>query len=356
MNIQRSSSLLRTAFRDHPEVLDQRLVLSFNSPKKEGQGEDADPLVCETGQTQWIGVFDGMGGAGATAYETVEGRRSGAYLASRVTAGLCAKWAVADADKFAPGQRAASLHDAISRGLVQQLEALAPSKSRIRGSLLKSLPTTVALAAARDVGHGYVECNVLWAGDSRVYNMTPERGLVQLSVDHLERPLDAQQNLTADSPLSNFANANAPFFIEEIVLQIQQPLLLIAATDGCFGYVYSPAHFERMLLAALTRSQNPADFECILRSHISEIGGDDASIAITQFGWHGWETLRTSFQQRFEIVAPRVDALDAIRHKVKLAEDALQAVSCELADAKDGAWASYRVGYEAQCSTTRGPS
>ena len=56
----------------------------FNLAKIPDQGEDADPIVRDGPDLGLIGVFDGMGGAGGTVYETPDGRRTGAYLASRI--------------------------------------------------------------------------------------------------------------------------------------------------------------------------------------------------------------------------------------------------------------------------------
>ena len=61
-----------------------RVSFGFNLGKIAGQGEDSDPIVRDGRELGLVAVFDGMGGAGGTVYETADGLRTGAYLASRV--------------------------------------------------------------------------------------------------------------------------------------------------------------------------------------------------------------------------------------------------------------------------------
>jgi hypothetical protein len=56
----------------------------FNLEKIAGQGEDSDPIVRHGRGLGLVAVFDGMGGAGGTVYETPDGPHTGAYLASRL--------------------------------------------------------------------------------------------------------------------------------------------------------------------------------------------------------------------------------------------------------------------------------
>ena len=60
------------------------LSTTLNQEKKHLLGEDADPLLVTTENMGFIGVFDGMGGSGATEYTLHDGtKRTGAYVASR---------------------------------------------------------------------------------------------------------------------------------------------------------------------------------------------------------------------------------------------------------------------------------
>ena len=65
-------------------ALGPTISFAFNLGKIPDQGEDSDPILRDGPDLGLLGVFDGMGGAGGTVYETPEGRRTGAYLASRI--------------------------------------------------------------------------------------------------------------------------------------------------------------------------------------------------------------------------------------------------------------------------------
>ena len=67
-----------------PAATGPTLSFSFNLAKVPDQGEDADPILRQGRNLGLVAVFDGMGGAGGTVYETPDGPRTGAYLASRV--------------------------------------------------------------------------------------------------------------------------------------------------------------------------------------------------------------------------------------------------------------------------------
>ena len=69
---------------DLPATGGPALSFGFNLGKIPGQGEDSDPIRRDGRELGLVAVFDGMGGAGGTVYETPDGPRTGAYLASRV--------------------------------------------------------------------------------------------------------------------------------------------------------------------------------------------------------------------------------------------------------------------------------
>ena len=69
---------------DLPATGGPALSFGFNLGKIAGQGEDSDPILRDGPDLGLVAVFDGMGGAGGTVYETPDGPRTGAYLASRV--------------------------------------------------------------------------------------------------------------------------------------------------------------------------------------------------------------------------------------------------------------------------------
>lgn len=68
--------------------MDKALLKSNMQEKKEGRGEDSDPILYKNNESVLIGVFDGMGGAGGVECEsdfTRDGiRKTKAYVGSRI--------------------------------------------------------------------------------------------------------------------------------------------------------------------------------------------------------------------------------------------------------------------------------
>ena len=312
------------------------VALSFNLPKIAGHGEDADPLLRldSTGRAV-VGVFDGLGGSGSGRCGGVDGLRSSAYYAARVVQRTTDKVL----QLAAPFSQATA--DAIARVLGTELdEALRAyheewgkaATSALRSSLFRRLPTTAAVAIARPAGDA-AQTTLLWAGDSRCYALTPEHGLQQLTADHLRTPEDALANLTSDAPISNCISADAPARVDARELTLPLPTVLIAATDGCFGYLPTPMHFEELLRDAMQDASSLRGWGQALRARISAVTGDDASIALVAIGWRRFRALRTAFRARCRLLT------DAYITPLSAAED--------VAAVRRALWASYATTYEA---------
>ena len=97
--------------------------------------------------------------------------------------------------------------------------------------------------------------HVFWAGDSRAYVVTAD-GVAQLTTDDLRDPGDALANLRRDSVVSNAMSADTDFHVSYRRVSCDAPFLLVGATDGCFGYVPTPMHFEHLLLRALAGARS----------------------------------------------------------------------------------------------------
>jgi hypothetical protein len=143
----RSPSSRRAAAAWYAGPAGPTLSFGFNLAKIPGQGEDADPIVRDGRDLGLVAVFDGMGGAGGTAYETPEGRRTGAYLASRVARDVVEERLLALLDPEWNLDAAAAARDlqrSVRRALADTLAGLNPPKSGLRSRLLRALPTTMA--------------------------------------------------------------------------------------------------------------------------------------------------------------------------------------------------------------------
>ena len=155
-------------------ALGPTISFAFNLGKIPDQGEDSDPILRDGPDLGLLGVFDGMGGAGGTVYETPEGRRTGAYLASRLARDVVEQRMLdlLEPDWRLNGKAAArNLQHLVQQALKQRLQELNPAPSSLRSRLIRALPTTMALVALQRTqpsGPTWA-AHVFWAGDSRAY-------------------------------------------------------------------------------------------------------------------------------------------------------------------------------------------
>jgi serine/threonine protein phosphatase PrpC len=326
------------------------LSFGFNLGKIPGQGEDSDPILRHGRELGLVGVFDGMGGAGGTVYDTPDGPRTGAYLASRVARDVVERrmLELLDPEWHVDGPAVAqSLHDAVREALVERLAELKAPRSGLRSKLLRALPTTMALVALQRLQPGGDDwaAHLFSAGDSRAYVLTPAGGLQQLTVDDIRDHGDAMANLREDSVVSNAMSADTDFVVHHRQVELTAPFLVIAATDGCFGYVPSPMHVEHLLLTALRDASGTAEWSEAVQATVSAVTGDDAAMSVLGIGgdFAGFQRLladRTvEVEQRF--IAP----LDAAAARVRqLEQDLEQARAAQLAEQAQ-LWQSYEPGY-----------
>lgn len=262
----------------------------------QGYGEDSKSHnVTESGG--YISVFDGCGGLGSKRYEQAKGH-TGAYLASRLAAKR-----VLELERKYPGYLYA--HDAaakLQRFLSRQFKTYkacledAQPTFKMKGDLQKALPTTAVIIAAQCDEDG-IAGKYLWAGDSRGYILT-RRGLAQVTADDIEGDEDALSNLSGDARLKNMLNADVPFVLNEKTIEVREPSVLLAATDGVFGYIATPMEFEYLLLSTLNRAQAFLQWEENLKTEISKFASDDFTLSMMICGFKNFEALKTYFYER----------------------------------------------------------
>lgn len=268
--------------------------------KIESHGEDSFCFSIREKMTM-LGVFDGCGGSGAKVYPAFDGK-SGAYMASRVTAGTVRNWFKqeyrSDSDTTA---RTSSLKNAISAGLAVCKQNCGMSgAAKMKGSLSKEFPTTAAVAICEADTDG-ISADIFWAGDSRVY-LLDSHGLAQLTADDLSGEIDAYENLSSDGVLTNVINASSDFDIHCRRVLLDAPCVVLCASDGCFGYIPSPMEFEYMLLDALDGSTSVAEWEYALSCRLADISGDDYTLVAGLFGYDSFPAVKASFRCRKESV------------------------------------------------------
>jgi hypothetical protein len=327
------------------------LSFGFNLHKVPGQGEDSDPIVREGRELGLIGVFDGMGGAGGTVYETPDGPRTGAYLASRVARDVveARMLALLDPEWNLDGPAAAEdLRRNVARALAAALEGLDAPKSGLRSRLLRALPTTMAVMALqrREARTGRWAAHVFWSGDSRVYVLTPRTGAHQLTRDDIRDQGDALTNLRQDSVVSNAMSADTDFVVHHHQVELAAPFLAVAATDGCFGYVRTPLHFEHLLLAALVQTSSTQEWSALLAQRIGEISGDDAAMAVLGVGADHEEFRRLFSPRAAQLDERAVVPLDHAEADVGRAEAAVADARRRQAHLQTSLWSDYKAGYE----------
>ena len=326
------------------------ISFGFNLAKVPDHGEDSDPILRDGPDLGLAAVFDGMGGAGGTVYETDDGPRSGAYLASRIAQRVVEQHLLGllTPERPLPGaSTAAELHDAVTAALQEALAELHAPASRLRSRLIRALPTTMALGALQraEPDGGAWSCHVLWAGDSRVYVLTAN-GLQQLSSDDLRDPGDAMANLQHDSVISNALSADTEFVINHRRVELESPFILICATDGCFGYLRTPMHFEALLLGTLAEAAGEQDWSLRLQDAISEVTGDDASLAAIGVGGDLSAMQRLLAPRLREVVEQYTTPIDGLADEVARAEAALAELQRRRTDDMAARWQRYRIGYD----------
>ena len=331
-------------------ALGPTISFAFNLGKILDQGEDSDPILRDGPDLALLGVFDGMGGAGGTVYETPEGRRTGAYLGSRIARDVVEQRMLdlLEPDWHLKGKAAArNLEHSVQQALKQRLQELNPAPSGLRSRLIRALPTTMALVALQRTQPGGPTWagHVFWAGDSRVY-VFEARGASQLSTDDLRDPGDALANLRRDSVVSNALSADTEFHINYRRVELHSPFLVVCATDGCFGYVRTPMHFEYLVLRHLLEARSTEAWSSTLQAEIAAVTGDDAAMSTLGVGADLQEFQKLFAPRVAELASDFIEPLDDLSDAVTRAEQELRALQSRQLDEMTERWNRYKSEYE----------
>jgi serine/threonine protein phosphatase PrpC len=283
-----------------------------------GRGEDAPPTVLYSPVRGCglLAVYDGLGGAGSAKLVGADGsERTESYVASRLARSVVEEWFEAPDDDPSGPDAERRLHDALEARF-QAVARDLPSESRLVGSMRRRLPTTLAALGFERISQQQepetYAVDAIWSGDSRCFLLSARYGLQQVTVDDSDER-DAFMQLERDPPLTNVISADRPFTIHRRRIWLREPGVLIAATDGCFGYVATPAHFEHYLLSTLAASGSAGDWAGRLLDELSAIAQDDVSLTLGCLGYSSFGQLRSALHRRTEYMrrqhwAPVVDA------------------------------------------------
>lgn len=305
------------------------LFLSFCREVVPDHGEDS---FCHafSDQAGLVGVFDGCGGAGARTHAYYSDMTE-AYMASRLCAGVFY-------DCFRHGDPGTltgqSFADAASAGVQTCLSRFQPPKEdgglQIRGSMVRTLPTTAAAALILPGQGDQLQVSAIWAGDSRVY-LLDAQGLAQITADDTSVP-DPMQNLYEDGVLRNLLCSDRPFRLHCRTVSVKPPFMVLAATDGCFGYLSTPMEFEGLLLDSLMAADSVAGWESSLADAIGAVAGDDHSLCLAAYGYRDLRAVKRAMAPRHELL-----------HETYLAP--LSGLSREELAPRQALWAQYRDQY-----------
>ncbi|MFF7164196.1 serine/threonine protein phosphatase [Streptomyces sp. NPDC008086] len=308
-------------------------ALTVWTERRPGHGEDAEPLAVHHRPTGngLLAVFDGSGGSGAApAWHAPDGAtHTGAWVGAR-SARLAAEcWFQGVVDGEVPDTT-----ERLKYCLRAVLD-LAPhgTRSKVTGSMRRLLPTTMAAVRYRVDDEG-VRWQALWAGDSRSYALLPGSGLHALTRDDTHED-DTLAQLRQDPPMTNVICADRDFELSVQQGEFSEPCVLLAATDGFFGYVHTPAQFECLLLDTLGQARSAGHWAELMRQAIQPVTADDASLCLAALGFDDFTHLRGAFAGRHDSVVrggyqdvPSAAGPDAVR------------------DWQDRTWESYRHTYE----------
>ena len=186
---------------------------------------------------------------------------------------------------------------------------------------------------------------MLWAGDSRAY-VFDHRGAHQLTTDDLRDPGDAMANLVHDSIVSNAMSADTDFTVNYRRVVLKAPFLVCCATDGCFGYVPSPMHFEHLVLDSLSDARSVAAWSRAIQTKVAAVTGDDAAMAMMGVGAE-LEEFQSLFAPRVaELEDSYIAPFDESSRAVADAERALEAARRSHQDLIAKRWSAYQPDYE----------
>jgi len=286
-----------------------------------GKGEDAHLFKPDYPDVIVIGVFDGLGGRSA-GYDEQTGGKIASQKASETVGSFLDQW---------NGKLNDEIVKVLKEKVYQTLKEAATNikPSRLRGSLAgQRLCTTMALASiskSSECSTTY-QVSLAWIGDSRLYFLSPEKGLQQLSHDDLEVKKNAFEMIREDPPMSQYLSADMKedWQIHYKLQELDKPGCILACTDGCFQYVPAPWEFENLLLNTLNQSEDFKQWEDSLNQQYEDIKQDDVSLILYSIGYENFENLKQSYEDRrvylqegFEFTNTNVEALNPLWEKYR---------------------------------------
>jgi len=256
-----------------------QVALAGGSSKSSERNEDSGVTSLRPVEA-CVAVFDGMGGSGSRGVVTRNNDgTSEAYHASRRASQATMRW-------WNDNSRRDLSPEKLSGNIFEELRLAASELTGpqdgpvVRSTMLKSFPTTAAIAVLQvDEPSGTVAVTAMWAGDSRVYLVSPEE-FIQLTIDDVQRGLDPFELLSHDTPISKHFSADLAVQLRSnIIKRIRKPLVVFAASDGIFNYWSTPWEFELVVRKCLRGNSSIQAFAESLSNECAAVSKDDYTVA-----------------------------------------------------------------------------
>lgn len=268
--------------------------------------EDAEPYAND----HMAVVCDGLGGSGQNTYIFKGEKWSSAALGSRVVSRLFCnyfreKYYEIFSDHALTNEISSQIVKAFKISLKENMNEFVKTnniRNVVKGKSMQTLPTTLAGMLYRQQDE-YTEIFVVSAGDSRVYCLTPDKGLQQLSIDDVDDEKDAFQKATT---MTNNISQDCEFIIHYGYFKLPRKCVVFAASDGCFDALENPMELEFMVECAIANSKNVLETENGLGKELTEKEikcrklntKDDCTIAGCIFGYSNSKEFSDLFFER----------------------------------------------------------
>ncbi|MDD6825062.1 MAG: hypothetical protein PUE12_02940 [Oscillospiraceae bacterium] len=227
---------------------------SFTAYVPSSHDEDAEPFA----DNRLAVVCDGLGGSGQNIY-TYEGKKlTSAALGSRRVSHYFKEF-------FESKHSEIFNENELNNGMIDECVVEFKStlseklndfvkqngfKNIVKGKSMQMLPTTLAAVIYKSFEDS-TGVLVISSGDSRVYCLTHDKGLQQLSIDDVEEEKDAFQKATT---MTNNISQDNNYYIHYNYYQLPKDCIVFAASDGCFDYLDNPMELEFMMCCAIANS------------------------------------------------------------------------------------------------------
>lgn len=280
-------------------------LITVNIESVLDKGEDAHLFSDDDSDVIVIGVFDGLGGRSA-GYDKQTGGKIASQKVSETVQIFLLQWN----GKLNP-EIVSKMQDKVYITLKEAADKYI-KPSRLGGSLAgQRLCTTMALASIPKLGElpTKYEVSLAWIGDSRLYFLSPEKGLQQLTQDDLEVKKDAFEMIREDPPMSQYLSADMKknWQIHFKLQELDQRGCILACTDGCFQYLPAPWEFEKLLLNTLSQSEDMKQWEDSLNQRYQDIKQDDVSLILCSIGYNSFDDLKQSYEERLGYLTEKFD-------------------------------------------------